>query len=102
MKNIYVYNDKIELGKDIIDTDGTYHAETVIELTDEQVSEIKAKMVFRDGRSRCMVVYRDGLIIDGNIYNICFSCGDVKINGENKLINNDLKDHLRNLLTYGG
>lgn len=99
MKNVYVYNENIGEEDLIIESDGSYpKADKVIELTDEQVNDIKSKIETNQLISRCIRVFRDGLIIDNVIYNICFSCGDVIINDKVCGINDDLKETLRNLL----
>ena len=40
---------------------------------------------------RCVSVYRDAIIINGNVYNICLSCGDYFINNEHRYICNEEK-----------
>lgn len=55
----------------------------VFDMTQEQLEKFREIMKDVDDlTTRCITVYRDSVIIDSNIYNICLSCGDILINGK--------------------
>ena len=79
---LYYVNDYIK--GHLIDENGNlttkYHnavqldSKTIDKLLDLLIDEETGMM------HRCASVYRDAILIDGNIYNICLSCGDYYIN----------------------
>lgn len=79
---LYYVNDYIK-GL-LIDEQGTlttkYH--NAVELDSKTIDKLLDLLVDEEAgmMHRCMSVYRDAIIIDGNIYNICLSCGDYYIN----------------------
>lgn len=80
----------------------------VIELDSETESILRElfKQPFYNDRSRCISFYRDTITLDDKIYNICLSCKDINVDGEDKSISieqgkilQDLKQKLRNKTT---
>lgn len=78
--NILVYTEDFVKGK-LINEHGdiTHPRVKLLTLSDENVT--KLKNLLEDGISttlahRCLSVYRDAIIIQENVYNICLSCGD--------------------------
>ena len=80
--NKWFNNQSITPMEFILDTD--IEGTRVVDLTDEQALIIKSilEQKFSIDHHRCISVYRDTIVIDDVIYNLCLSCGDVIINNE--------------------
>ena len=55
----------------------------VFDMTEEQLERFREIMSdLREGGHRCIRVFRDAIMVDSDIYNICLSCGDIRLNGK--------------------
>lgn len=86
MKNKWLNKENINYKDKIIDVDlALMFTKDVIEydMTIEQLQEFKSIMSnLSNDSTRCITVFRDAVMTDTDIYNICLSCGDIEWNGE--------------------
>ena len=68
------------------------------DMTDAQIKEFKRIILnVREGGSRCIQFFRDSIMIDSVMYNICLSCGDIHINDKMYYFEGEAGRELRNL-----
>ena len=83
----------------LIDLEGNlkYSIAKKVELDEETINKLLSLLGNYDNNAhRCMTVYRDAIKINGDIYNICLSCGDYDVNGERRFLHNE--NEIRELL----
>lgn len=70
----------------------------VFDMTQEQLERFREIMSdLREGGHKCIRVFRDAVMIDSDIYNICLSCGDIRLNGQIYSFKSDGKEKLQKL-----
>lgn len=68
------------------------------EISKEDVDELTEILYnLSDDQSRCITVFRDVVIINGDIYDICLSCGDIVIDGKWQSLSNEQRVKLKEL-----
>ena len=60
------------------------------------IRELLSKPFFND-RTRCISFYRDTIVIDNKVYNICLSCGDINFDDKNVMITQEQEIALKEL-----
>ena len=79
---------------------GTISSENIIEydMTPDQVQEFKILMSdLNNDSSRCITSFRDAVVIDSDVYNLCLSCSDVEYNGQKYMIKWSNQEKIRRL-----
>lgn len=93
MKNKWLNNENINSGDTILDYKlQLMFPENVKQyyMTDAQIREFERIISnVTEDSSRCIKFFRDSVMINSRMYNICLSCGDVEINGEKFFLKGD-------------
>lgn len=105
MDNKWYIKDNIGAGEFINIVDAGVETIELDEETESILRDIFDEPFFQ-GSSRCISFYRDTIMLDSTVYNICLSCGDVAVNGERvmltrnqELVLKDLKQKIRGKTT---
>lgn len=101
MKNKWLNNENINSGDTILD----YKLQLMFpenvkqyDMTDAQIREFKRIILnVREGGTKCIQFFRDSIMIDSVMYNICLSCGDIYINDKIYYFEGKTCTELRNL-----
>lgn len=85
MENIWHTKADMPYNTELMEESGEVTRSNTIQhtLTPQQVLDFQEKIShLQEGGHRCARVYRDAIKVNGIVYNICMSCGDILINGK--------------------
>lgn len=101
MKRNIWYNQQItgNMQPLVTELDQILYTDSIVKLSDSDVEEIKniLEAEYSKGQHRCISVYRDAVILDDKIYNLCLSCGDVITDTGVKYFTSDQENKLKEI-----
>ena len=93
-ENVLYYTDEFVKGKFIEEKALTFPHKGQIEIDGAELVRILEDHV-SEWHHRCVVVYRDAFVHNGDTYNICLSCGDYYKNDEHYYLDREGRNKIR-------